>query len=183
MKRVIFLDFDNVLNDDDTKDWIKPGPGLFFEGHTGLDTDKVLRLNQLVTSDDTTRFVFSTSWRKYYSDEELLEVLRKRGFCGKVHEKLPRTRARFSYTSRESQIEEWLEEAAVGEFFPESFVVLDDLSTKYIDLDRHVQTYGDEGGFNDRCLQEALRILARPGTPENIGIRVFSHSPPDSDVR
>lgn len=154
--RVVFLDFDNVLNDDHTKDWIKPGPGLFVDGHTGLDAEKVLRLNQLVTDD--TRFVFSTSWRKYYSDEQMTEVLRKRGFCGTIHETLPRTPLHFSYTSRESQIKEWLEDALYEKQLPESFVVLDDMPTKYIELGRHVQTQSEDG-LTDEKVKEAARIL------------------------
>lgn len=161
MKKVVFLDFDNVLNDDTTKDrdWIKPGPGLFVEGHVGLDRDKVLRLNTLVDPD--TRFVFSTSWRKWYTDDQLLQILQLRGFRGQVHEISPRTPLRFSYTSRESQIREWLDDARTDGYLPDSFVVLDDLTTAYIDVDRHVQTFEDEGAFNDICAAKALKILNR----------------------
>lgn len=161
MKRVVFLDFDNVLNDDDThkRDWIKPGPGLFVEGHVGLDRDKVERLNQLVTPD--TRFVFSTSWRKFYTDEQLLKILQDRGFKGQIHEKSPRTPLRFSYTTRGSQIREWLEDADDLGYLPESFVVLDDMPTDYIELGRHVQTESEDG-LTEEKVGRAIGILAIP---------------------
>lgn len=162
-RRVVFLDFDDVLNDDHTSDWIKPGPGLFHEGHTGLDTEKVELLNNLVTVfPNDLRFVFSTSWRKFYSDPELLEILRKRGFKGQLHERSPRTQVRFSYQARGDEITDWLDDAAGFDFLPESFVVLDDITTDYSkpEVDRQVETEPGTGLTMDGIVK-ATQILQR----------------------
>lgn len=162
--KIVFLDFDNVLNDDRTTDWIKPGPGLFVDGHSGLDEEKVRRLNRLNGDNEgmDVRFVFSTSWRKWYKDEEMLTILRHRGFEGTIHETAPRTPLHFSYTSRGTQIREWLENAKDGGYLPTSFVVLDDLTTEYCtDTQRQVQTE-HEDGLTDARADQALEILNRP---------------------
>lgn len=166
MRKVIFLDFDNVLNDDQTKEWIKPGPGLFVDGHVGLDREKVERLNAFV--EPNTSFVFSTSWRKFYTDDELEKLLRDRGFNGTIHPKLSRTPYKFSFTTRESQIREWLEDADDLGYLPESFVVLDDMPTKYIGLGRHVQTQSEDGLSPAKAV-EALAILSVPARMPEYG--------------
>ena len=71
--RVIFLDFDGVLNN-----------GRFLFNHMSdypdlIMEEKVTLLNDLIERTDA-RIVFSTSWREEFTLEGLIEILEKVGF-------------------------------------------------------------------------------------------------------
>lgn len=112
--KIIFLDIDGVLNN---------GDFLYNQVQTQMTAPKecidrkaVMLLNQLI--DETgAKVVISSSWRLFYTIEELREYLSENGFEGEV----------IDYTEdlytepRGKEIKKWLDTHKV-----ESFVILDD---------------------------------------------------------
>lgn len=72
--KLIFLDFDGVLNNEKTTVRMS-------DGFIGLDYENVNRLNEIVAATDG-RIVFSTSWRLLYSEKELNHFLVLAGYKG-----------------------------------------------------------------------------------------------------
>jgi len=114
VKRLIFLDFDGVLNSDDylvdISDW------LSFDA---LDESKIQLVNQIIEATDA-KIVISSSWRNTYPLEEIENELIKRGFKGEIIGSTPSLAAK-----RGVEIQAWLDGFSKE---IESFVILDDCS-------------------------------------------------------
>lgn len=112
--KVIFLDFDGVLNGGeylaDISDW------LSFDA---LDKDKIQLVNRII-KETGAKVVISSSWRIGYPLEEIEEELIKRGFKGEIIGATPSLATR-----RGIEIQTWMDEYP-GEI--RSFVILDDES-------------------------------------------------------
>ena len=72
-ERILFLDFDGVLNTPSTWtfDWAR-------DGRYRLDVAKVQMISDLVNEEDA-YIVISSAWRNYYSLNTLIKLLGKRG--------------------------------------------------------------------------------------------------------
>jgi hypothetical protein len=119
MCRIVFLDFDGVLNSH-AFTMRKPCAGVI-----GLDSDAVALLNDLLAR--TGAMVVVTSvWRLTRSRTELCDELLEVGFLGMVLDKTPHLNSR----PRGAEIQRWLDGYAAtwrGEEDPvESMVILDD---------------------------------------------------------
>ncbi|RYE89598.1 MAG: hypothetical protein EOO75_11555, partial [Myxococcales bacterium] len=117
--RVLFLDFDGVLNADTTT--VPPSTPLWSAAQ--LDPLLVARLDRLVHRADA-RVVISSSWRKIHDAATLASQLASRGFSGRVLDVTPNL-----YRSadgipvvRGDEIAHWLD----AHTDVESYAILDD---------------------------------------------------------
>lgn len=126
--KVIFLDFDGVLNSKAYEYEAQGNLGMAFSGHQ-LDTRPVSLLNHVVRLTDA-KIVVSSAWRHVWSRKELTRILQNRGFehvdsiIG-ITPSLPGPRA--------EEVSQWLSmEEERRKIDPdrepiESFVILDDV--------------------------------------------------------
>jgi hypothetical protein len=159
--RVVFLDFDGVLNartteaDDACEMW----------SAAWLDEVMVHRLASLV---ERTRaeVVVSSSWRQRRSPEELAAILEERGFSGGVFDvtsRLPRP-PEGERLVRAAEIRAWLAH------HPDvrSFVILDDEADFGELADRHVRTDPDVGlSSSDVARASAILLLDAADHPSS----------------
>lgn len=166
--KVLFLDFDGVLNHqeflaEDEGDILLQAEGWY--GAHRIDPQKVKLLNQICFF-GACNVVFSTSWRQQFETIELWEMLHQHGFTGSVVGSTPR---KFQpepggrYSTRGEEIEKWLNWTTMVT----GFAVLDDDKVELSgeDQKRFVQTSmvtGLEGVHAERAV-EAVRTLWRVG--------------------
>jgi hypothetical protein len=144
--RIVFLDFDGVLNTIDDPCWSQADAGN--EGC--LDPEKVRLVTDLVRRTGAL-VVLSTSWRLGFAQEELEEMLRRRGFEGGFAGITPREGA-----TRGEEIQAWLRDHGGG---VTHWVVLDDATQGMEWLGaRHVRTTLEEG-LTAVHVEEAARLL------------------------
>lgn len=146
--KVIFLDIDGVLNS---------------KGTASLDNTYIDRLRQLVKETDA-KIVLSSSWKDIIynpddyneSDKSMLDrLMNKEGlpFIGVLPD--------INEDKREAEITEWLNDHK-GRV--ESFVILDDLPYRFIEVFpmNFVRTGGYLfGGLSDKNVEDAIEILNR----------------------
>lgn len=156
--KIIFLDFDGVLNDTVTEhvmtDEIRKDEFLY--AAEGVDHDKVMRLNRIIEATGA-YIVITTSWKNAYGFTFLCRVLRYRGLKGFILgavEHLARTEERFLY--RADEIEDWLNHVPSVI----SYVILDDMPMRQLS-DRHVEP-DSSIGLQDEHVDQAVEILSRP---------------------
>jgi len=117
-QRVVFLDFDGVLNSERFSQACNRDPALSLgAGSLGIDAKAVALLNRIIAR-TAAHLVVSSSWRRQRSLIHLREELTGRGLQGHVLGVTPLGGG----LGRGGEIRAWLEEHAV-----EGFVVLDDL--------------------------------------------------------
>ena len=142
--KVVFLDFDGVLNH------FPPGELVLSQAYLDnpLETAHVERLEQLVQRTGA-RVVISSSWRLRLTLDELRGALEARGFTGEVIGTTPRLRTGI----RAHEISAWLL------LHPEvtTFAILDDEPDA--ELDGRLVHTDPEHGFTDADLQRALLLL------------------------
>lgn len=148
--KIIFLDFDGVLNH---ADWInRPGVDLSLdENH--FSPECVHRLNEIIRRTGAA-VVLSTSWRRIMAADDIRRLLKNVGAICNVIDSTPA----YVHGSRDEEICEWLE--LNGCFGP--FVVLDDCVdqlTKSRLEGRVVQTDFRDGGLKQEHVDMACRIL------------------------
>lgn len=88
MTRALFLDFDGVINNDDT--W---GPAIIPDPHPSgivlpIDPRCIAQLNDLVARSGA-KVVISSSWRKFADWTQLAPALARQGFVGEVIDETP----------------------------------------------------------------------------------------------
>ncbi len=157
--KVIFLDFDGVLNCDSTKDRI-PHPLFPNMRVIGLDTDKVKRVCDVAMATGA-KVVISSTWREFYKLDDLRSLLKRYGWSDDVEiigvtptDVRHRMSSLISTRSdRGDEIAAWLQQVPV-----KSFVVIDDLMTHFVDEDRQVMTDGSEG-FTSNDAVRAIEVL------------------------
>lgn len=148
--KVIFLDFDGVLNN---FAFLSTGKA----GMHDLDPAAIERLNTLVLRSGA-KVVVSSTWRLKFSLGELRMILSKYGFQGEIIDKTPyipfSVLAGDFTETRSTEIHTWLKNAREH---VESFVVLDDL---YLEGCAHCLVQTDfNSGFLDQHVEDALSIL------------------------
>ena len=149
--RVIFLDFDGVLNVDTDE----PDTGGELWTERWLDETLVRRLARLVEQ-SSARVVISSSWRQRRTLAQLEAMLAKRGFGGGVHSVTPRLPrpAEGERLVRASEIAAWLDTHADVS----AFVILDDdrdfgpLSARHVRTDSSV-------GLTEEDVRRAMEFL------------------------
>jgi hypothetical protein len=158
-RRVVFLDFDGVLNSD-----------AFFARRQNryrpeeLDEDAVARLATLVARTGAV-VVVSSTWRLGYSLEDLRRILAKHGFAEEVAGVTPvieHEEERFvRQTPRGLEIQAWLDAQPEP---PEAFVILDDQADMEHLADRLVQT-DLATGLEDAHVEAAVVLLLGSDAP------------------
>lgn len=146
--KLIFLDFDGVLNDPATwgKFMFTSTGGL--KGAAAIDIDKVERVNQIIAA--TGAFVvISSMWRIDRTVNELKQLLESRGFKGTLFGATPCNHD----TWRCNEISEYLD----GVSHVDAYVILDDDPRANI-LDHFVNT-DSTVGLTDADVQKAIEIL------------------------
>lgn len=111
MNNYLFLDFDGVLNCQETKN--------HYTWHLGIETRFVEQLNRIVQHANCDIIVSST-WRKNYTPTKIGEILEEHGFLYK-HRVIGQTQV--MHTSRGIEIDEWMQRHTTP---PCKFVILDD---------------------------------------------------------
>jgi hypothetical protein len=120
--RLIFLDFDGVLNSYRTVWGAPQGKNGWDENH--LDPVSIGLVRKLCELTDA-KIVISSTWRDHYSNDELKEILAKKGWPDAPI--IGRTRSTLSYRFRGSEVGEWMEDFVHRDGNKvESWVILDD---------------------------------------------------------
>lgn len=148
--KVVFLDFDGVLN---SVRWYQTGMkesqcALYYAKK--IDPAAVGLLNQLVDRTGAS-VVISSTWRRF-ADDVAVRTLRARGFMGQIIGKTPELS-----TFRGLEIQSWLSTPPVP---VESFVILDDENDMVHLEHRLVQTSFQLGGLQDVHVERAIQILS-----------------------
>lgn len=150
MVKVVFLDFDGVLNSESfVRDYYRKS---FLQREPAeIDPVAVARLNRILEATGAVVCI-SSSWRLLHKTEELVDFLKGTGFTGKVIGITPRLDA-----PRGMEIQEWMD-TAPGYREIESFVILDDDADMAHLGHRLVQT-DFAGGLEDHHIERAIRML------------------------
>ena len=159
--KVLFLDFDGVLNHEAYLDDLLRRLGE----HHGqdalmLDTAAIERLNRIVELSGC-EVVISSSWRHAHRRVALLRLLRSRGFEGEIAGVTPTTArkegGRFLGSSRGAEIQVWLDEHPAIE----SFAILDDNDDMEHLSPRLIQTTFTHG-LREEHVELVVAMLNRP---------------------
>lgn len=149
--KVVFLDFDGVLN---SEKYVRNC------NHYGviIDPRRMLLLKQIIDATDAF-IVLSTSWREHWSpniyecDETGIIITEKFKEYGlSIFDKTPKL-----LTGREQEIKAWLDSHSV-----ENFVVLDDSFLSDTFLDGHfIKTSNYRDGLDKQNVSDAIKILRK----------------------
>ena len=156
--KVVFLDFDGVLNSHAYARRLGKEQDVM-----GLDEDAVSRLNRLVI-DGRAEVIVSSSWRHGRTVHELRTLLRQAGFNGLVSGKTPDCAHKpegglWHGAMRGNEIQSWLTLAPLYDIDVEQFVIIDDDSDMAHLADRHIKT-AFETGLTDADVDRAVAMLA-----------------------
>lgn len=154
--KVIFLDFDGVLN---TYSYLFLTDGDAPE--QGLDPKAIRHVNEIIRQTGAV-VVLSTAWRYQHSQGRLATMLERRGLHGaitegKVIDVTPEPVQFVIHEPRENEVRAWLAKHPEVE----SFVVLDDLNEFKGMTDRHVHTSPSKGLLAAH-VDVAVRTLLTP---------------------
>jgi hypothetical protein len=157
--RIVFLDFDGVLNSTQfwqTRGYLSDEFGWGTPEHEDHQLDKaaIQRLNKITEPSDV-MVVVSSVWRLRRSRPDLRMILMRNGFTGRLLCKTP-----VLNKPRGLEIREWLMATARK---VSSFVILDD-DDDFAEFgrDRLVKTSFHDGGLLDKHVELAENTLARP---------------------
>ena len=158
--RVIFLDFDGVLNSRQFMEsgQFGTGEGLDF-GHSQIDPAAVERLNKIVEATGA-KIVISSSWRHIWSLGEIVKMLKKRGFrfTDSIIGVTPSL-----LSNRGSEVAEWLgrqeEHARIGGDSVQSYAILDDSTDFEPEQHEHMVHTDAHFGLTDDDIGRAISIL------------------------
>src|SRR5271165_7474359 len=126
--RIIFLDFDGVLN---SKPFLKAQSKAKVYSETGaLDPSAVAKINRLIAATDA-RIVVSSSWRHGYTTMQLQSLLDQVSLQGIVIGRTPiwltaSEGGIIAAKDRGHEIQDWLDRAPDFGIDVESFVIFDD---------------------------------------------------------
>ena len=148
--KIIFLDFDGVLN---SRRWIEEHHHLFPDDHIfmheNVDEQAVARVQKIIDATGA-KIVISSTWRLLNSLEKLKKLLAAHGLSGEVIGVTPRG----NRGERGDEIQTWVDENGPIE----SFVILDDDSDMAHLMDKLVQTTFDLG-LQDEHVDAAIQML------------------------
>jgi hypothetical protein len=158
MRRILFLDFDGVLNS------VAFAQRTTFtgwpDGH--IDPEAIKHLNRLV-AETSAKIVISSSWRKMLNDEELAGVLSRAGCVGEVVGKTPdfyqvpiwnRSSPINRRFVRGDEIQAWLDDHPEVE----TFAILDD-DDDMAHLSNWLVQTSHETGLQAEHVERALTLL------------------------
>lgn len=154
--KIIFLDFDGVLNSREYRSIrapLDPKFGWSTPEHEdwSLDRSAILRLNR-VAEVPGVAVVVSSMWRLLRSRADLRGILMRNGFTGRLIDKTPVSK------TRGAEVREWLRLTSQA---IQSFVILDDDDDfAEFGLDRLVQTSKDLG-LTDEHADKAIELLSK----------------------
>jgi hypothetical protein len=177
MEKIIFLDFDGVLNSNDWYVRRKDKYGMdavekqypFYE----FDPDAVNRLNTIITLTGA-KVVVSSSWRHGRTVEELQDILNFVGFIGEVIDVTQHFGSIDGYTiPRGCEIERWLDikgfqrinwsEEEQQKYIDKSpvknYIILDDDSDMLYNQREHFIHTGWKFGLDDTAMNKSIDIL------------------------
>lgn len=149
--RILFLDFDGVLNHSRTKERYRRN-GQSGGAIIGFDPRNVAVLNQFLEP-ARVKIVVTSSWRWNHTLDELRAVLKTAGVKGEVLDKTATT----SPGSRGQEIQAWITRHGPVE----AFVIIDDSADMAHLLPKLVLT-SMETGMREKHVPMALKILAEP---------------------
>lgn len=153
--RVIFLDFDGVLN---SHTFMKAcARDSVWDDPSGLDPVAVARLNRVVEATEAF-VVVSSTWRIGRRRVELAEILASKGFTGKVLGTTPHLSGPYQ---RGSEISLWLKECKLLYDVERYVVIDDDFDAGVGHAPSFVRTSMDEGltdALADRCIEILTRV-------------------------
>lgn len=155
--KVIFLDFDGVLNGDD-------GPPLFSEGWplSHLETHLIEKINRIVETLDQqskikTKIVISSYWRVRFSLPEMIEMLQTKGLRVEIIDVTRLIPKKMSlHVERGQEIKAWLQD--VKEYQIDKFVILDDESDMS-DLKKYLIKTNYKTGITDADVNKVIETL------------------------
>lgn len=156
MKRIVFLDFDGILNcrrflrDHAAKSGSRIVAASAWRPEDHLDPARVARLNAIV-ADDFARVVVSSSWRCAFDLPRLRELLEGAGFVGEIIDRTPWLVGH----GRHVEIRRWLEATVIA---PDRFVILDDDQEAGVGFGSRYVFVPD--GLEDEHVDRARRVLA-----------------------
>lgn len=161
MSRIIFLDIDGVLNDDQTYRRIQEAKrertgSAVVSARDLVDVDAIVpeyveRLNRIIGR-TSAWCVLSSSWRKARELGEIQRTLESCGFVGQLVDKTPE---KFSYVPRHREIKWWLADRSHAK--PDAFVILDDDQEAGVGLTEHYVHVPN--GLQDEHVERAVRVL------------------------
>ena len=166
--RVVFLDFDGVLNSHAfwERRAVSTAPKTD-RWEDDIDPEAVARVERLCAESDA-HVVVSSTWRLSHTKLALQELLRKKGFTREVLGTTPdytmrnRPGGLWLANERGHEIQGWLDDnARSGSCDVVSFVILDDDSDMAHLKPRHVKI-DVTVGFTDADVERAAEILRRP---------------------
>lgn len=147
--KLLFLDIDGVLN---YFAYNMEADMNSFVNFEEVDRKKVLLLNEIVSRTGA-KVVISSSWRKFYSIEELIEGLAGRGFIGEIIGVTPSLHHKG--VQRGEEIKLWIDNSG---FDISSMVILDDDSDMADMKSFHIKT-SYEDGLTEADVELAIRNL------------------------
>lgn len=159
--RVIFLDIDGVLNNNDDLRRRMLNNEKWPEGH--LTPECILNLNKILDSFDDVSIVLSSSWRDQIPIPDLEKCLVDKGFThsGKIIGKtvrLPQSYFSTYVSIRQREIEKWVKENSVAKY-----VILEDAEPMFEYEEFTVRT-DETTGLTLEDVDKAIKILSVEGT-------------------
>jgi hypothetical protein len=159
--RVVFLDFDGVLNCHEYMQSARCGEEV--GGVVGIDPEAVARVNR-ICKETGAQVVVTSTWRLSRSRLQLADILVAHGFTGVVRGKtihIPATKSGVENGTRGLEIQAWIDNAQNYGITVESFVILDDDSDMNHLLDRLIKT-SMVSGLLDEHVERAIEMLNAP---------------------
>ncbi|TXG77699.1 hypothetical protein E6Q11_02345 [Candidatus Dojkabacteria bacterium] len=164
--KVIFLDFDGVINGSDPTPNASFGEGWPFTHIEASLVEKINKIVETVEAQDAeqgikTKIVISSSWRIRFSLNELRDMLQIKGLRADVIDITPRIHPRkFSeHVPRGQEIQSWLNSCQADCYYSVvKFVILDDISDM-IHLTPYLIETDDRTGITDSDVERAIELL------------------------
>lgn len=177
MDKVLFLDFDGVLN---SNDWYVRRQNIYDMDavenqypYYEFDPDAVNRLNTIITLTGA-KVVVSSSWRHGRTIKELQDILNFVGFIGEIIDVTPHFGGYNGYTiPRGCEIEYWLESKGfqrinwskeeqqkyIDKCSVKNYIILDDDSDMLYTQKEHFVHTGWKYGLDDEKMHKSIEIL------------------------
>ena len=154
--RIIFLDMDGVMNNSEYFRNAK------WKGETDrIDPLAVDQLNRIVEKTHA-KIVISSSWRHFYSYEEIHKLLKKKGFIGETIGETPDVYTKYKYNApRGCEINDWInhciDDNKVCTY--RRYVILDDDSDMLLKQQEHLILTDFFSGLTHNIAYRTIRKL------------------------
>ena len=157
MKKLIFLDVDGVLNNEEV---FRNRPSKYTDPGIIFDDECVKRLNRIIKETDA-KLVLSSTWRLYKGHRDALYDVNYSGIKGEFIGETPDLIYDISReTCRGMEIEEWLNNHWDGGTC--RFIILDDDNDMDPYMNHLIQTRF-EVGLTDEIVEKAINALNKGG--------------------